>query len=343
MRIPNPTLKDIAAEVGVSISTVSRALADHPAIPQKTKQRVLKAAQKLNYRPNAQARALRNSKTNTIGLVIPNLFNPYFAELAAAVQNAAIDAGLYTLLGISNDDPKGLIQAVEIMQHQRVDGIIAVPHIGTEKELTALAKQNVPLVLVDRELDIVPATSVSTDPAEGIKAAVSMLVTGGHESIGYLAGPQDTSTGVDRLEAFRSACGSFGIDQYPMLLGGYVEEQGYVGTQELLKLGVSAIIAGDSMMTVGALRACHEHRLTPGFDIALVGFDDFPVFQLQNPPLTIINQHVSTMGAKAFEELHKLLRGDSAQHKIKLPTTLIVRGSTPPKDSASDSSGQGGH
>ena len=111
MRIPNPTLKDIAAEVGVSISTVSRALADHPAIPQKTKQRVLKAAQKLNYRPNAQARALRNSKTNTIGLVIPNLFNPYFAELAAAVQNAAIDAGLYTLLGISNDDPKGLIQA----------------------------------------------------------------------------------------------------------------------------------------------------------------------------------------------------------------------------------------
>ena len=141
MRIPNPTLKDIAAEVGVSISTVSRALADHPAIPQKTKQRVLKAAQKLNYRPNAQARALRNSKTNTIGLVIPNLFNPYFAELAAAVQNAAIDAGLYTLLGISNDDPKGLIQAVEIMQHQRVDGIIAVPHIGTEKELTALAKR----------------------------------------------------------------------------------------------------------------------------------------------------------------------------------------------------------
>ncbi len=116
-----------------------------------------------------------------------------------------------------------------------------------------------------------------------------------------------------------------------------------MGTQELLKLGVSAIIAGDSMMTVGALRACHEHRLTPGFDIALVGFDDFPVFQLQNPPLTIINQHVSTMGAKAFEELHKLLRGDSAQHKIKLPTTLIVRGSTPPKDSASDSSGQGGH
>jgi len=166
---------------------------------------------------------------------------------------------------------------------------------------------------------------------------------GGAEGLGYLAGPQDTSTGVARLEAFRSACGSFGIDQYPMLLGGYVEEQGYVGTQELLKLGVSAIIAGDSMMTVGALRACHEHRLTPGFDIALVGFDDFPVFQLQNPPLTIINQHVSTMGAKAFEELHKLLRGDSAQHKIKLPTTLIVRGSTPPKDSASDSSGQGGH
>ena len=238
MRIPNPTLKDIAAEVGVSISTVSRALADHPAIPQKTKQRVLKAAQKLNYRPNAQARALRNSKTNTIGLVIPNLFNPYFAELAAAVQNAAIDAGLYTLLGISNDDPKGLIQAVEIMQHQRVDGIIAVPHIGTEKELTALAKQNVPLVLVDRELDIVPATSVSTDPAEGIKAAVSMLVTGGHESIGYLAGPQDTSTGVDRLEAFRSAFDSLGIEQYPLLLGGYVEEQGYVGTQALLKLWV---------------------------------------------------------------------------------------------------------
>ncbi|WJZ03123.1 LacI family DNA-binding transcriptional regulator [Corynebacterium freiburgense] len=321
-----PTLKDVAADAGLSISTVSRALADHPAISLHTKEIVQQAAQRLHYRPNAQARALRKSRTNTIGLVIPHLTNPYFAELAAAVQQAALEAGLYTLLGNSNDDPEQLARAIGILEGQRVDGIIAVPHAGSEARLAEL---DIPLVLVDRELSDVPVTSVSTDPSEGLLAAVELLVRNGHTSIGYLAGPLDTSTGSDRLQAFRTACKRQGLEKQPVYLGGYQEFEGYVGTQQLLETPVTAIIAGDSMMTIGALRACHERKIRLGKDLALVGFDDFAVFQLQNPPLTIIDQHVAEMGQRAFEELYRILQGEPVATTIKLPTTLIVRGSTP--------------
>lgn len=323
----NTTLKDVAQEAGLAVSTVSRALADHPAIPEKTKQRVRKAAQKLNYRPNAQARALRNAKTNTIGVVIPHLTNPYFAELAAAVQDAALEAGLYTLLGNSNDDPQQLIQAVEIMQSQRVDGLIVVPHVGTEAALSEIIANNTPLVLVDRELNSVNATSVSTDPSAGLDAAITLLATRGHQRIGYLAGPLDTSTGMDRLNAFKESCARQGLE-HSVHLGGYQEQQGYVGTQNILS-DVSAIIAGDSMMTIGALRACHDLNLRPGIDIELIGFDDFPVFQLQSPPLTIIDQDVSAMGRRAFSELQERIGGTSSVKKVKLPTSLILRGATP--------------
>ncbi|MDO5075761.1 LacI family DNA-binding transcriptional regulator [Corynebacterium sp.] len=326
MQKRTPTLKDVAADAGLSVSTVSRALAGHPAISSRTKKIVREAADRLQYRPNAQARALRQSRTNTIGLVIPHLTNPYFAELAAAVQQTALEAGLYTLLGNSDDDPEQLARVVQIMRDQRVDGIIAVPHAGSER---CLAELDAALVLVDRELPDVPATSVSTDPSGGIAAAVELLVGRGYASIGYLAGPQDTSTGAERLQAFRDACHHFGIGEQPVYLGGYREQEGYAGTQQLLQVPVSAIIAGDSMMTIGALRACHEGGIRLGRDLGLVGFDDFAVFQLQNPPLTIIDQQVSEMGKRAVEELQRILQGDSVATTIKLPTTLIVRGSTP--------------
>lgn len=322
------TLKDVAKLAGVSVSTTSRALSGHPAITAATVAKVRAAAESLRYRPNVQARALRAARTGTIGLTIPSVINPYFAALAVAVQQAAGRAKLATILFNSNENAEELSLALQVLQDHRVDGIIAVPHENNLKQLSTIRDRGVPLVLVDRELPGTDIPSVSSDPGPGLSAAVAHLVAQGHRNIGYLAGPLSTSTGRLRLSIFNTACTAAGLPAQPVYHGGYQQSQGYAGTGELLDRGVSAIIAGDSMMSIGALEACHERQLQVGEDISLIGFDDNPVFRLQAAPLTIIDQNVTELGVRAFEILSDLMSGKSPPVTTTLPTTLRIRDSS---------------
>lgn len=331
-----PTLKDVAKLAGVSVSTTSRALGGHPAITAATVAKVRAAAEQVHYRPNAQARALRAARTGTIGLTIPSVINPYFAALAAAVQQAAGRAQLATILFNSNENADDLSRALQVLQDHRVDGIIAVPHEDNLEQLAATRNRGIPIVLADRELPGTDIPSVSSDPAPGMNAAVSHLAAQGHRSIGYLAGPLNTSTGRYRLSVFEAAATAARLPGQPVYHGGYQQSQGYAGTGELLGRGVSAIIAGDSMMTIGALEACHERQLKVGTDIALIGFDDNPVFRLQAAPLTVIDQNVTELGIRSFEVLQDLMSGKSPPTITRLPTTLRIRDSSgpPPEHSA---------
>ncbi|MBV7302407.1 LacI family DNA-binding transcriptional regulator [Corynebacterium sp. TAE3-ERU2] len=338
------TLKDIAAATGLSVSTVSRALAGSSAISTATNKRVREAATKLKYRPNSQARALKGSKTDTIGLITPGVGNPYFSVLASAIEEKAAQFGLSLIMANSNDNTEQLIRSLEIMENQRIDGLIVVPHIGSGERIAALQRSGTPVVAVDRQLALPDSEEsfknaipfVDSDPTPGITAAVELLVRVTDE-IGYLAGPQDTSTGVLRKRAFLSACSKHNVT--PVLYqGGYAEKEGFDGARSLVERGVRAVIAGDSMMTLGALRFCHHSRLRLGHDIALVGFDDFPVFELQEVPMTIIDQDVCRMGRTAFKTLQNLIASScnsSANNNslntlqgTSLPTRLIVRDST---------------
>lgn len=326
----SPTLKDVAALAGVSVSTTSRALGGHPAITAATVAKVQAAAAELNYRPNAQARALREARTATIGLTIPSVINPYFGALAAAVQGAAGSADLATILFNSNETAGDLSRALQVLQDHRVDGIIAVPHEGTIQQLVSIRDRGIPLVLLDRDLPGTHLPSVSSDPRPGIGAAVAHLTAAGHTRIGYLAGPSETSTGRERLAAFQTAGAAAGLPELPVYQGGYQQAQGYAGTIELLGTGVTAVIAGDSMMSIGALEACHERGIRIGTDLALIGFDDHPVFRLQAAPLTVIDQDVTALGVRAFEVLQELMSGNSPPETTKLPTRLLIRSSTHP-------------
>ncbi len=321
------TLKDIAQLTHLSVSTISRALSNNASIPESTRLRVVEAAESLNYRPNAQARALRKSRTDTIGLLVPNIENPYFATLAAAVQRHARKAGVSTILSNTEEDPELLNQALDIMDDQRLDGIIVVPHFQSERKVMELAGRNVPIVLADRSFNHATLPSVTSDPLPGMTAAVDLL-TAADVSLGYLSGPQDTSTGRQRLGTFEGLCIDRGITGVSVYYGGYRQESGYEGIKVLLEQGVNAIIAGDSMMTIGALLAIHELDLKVGEELQLIGFDDSPIFQLQNPPLTIIDQHVAEMGRTAFDILKRIIAGQVQQQSVRIPTTLHIHGST---------------
>lgn len=321
------TLKDIAQATQLSISTISRALSNNTSIPESTRQRVVEAAESLNYRPNAQARGLRKSQTDTIGLVVPNIENPYFAMLAAAVQKRARRAGVSTILTNTEENPELMNQALDIMDDQRLDGIIVVPHFQSEAKVIELANRGVPIVLADRTFADTTLPSVTSDPVPGMTAAVDLL-TAADVSLGYLSGPQDTSTGRQRLDTFEKLCVNRGITGVSVYYGGYRQESGYEGVKVLLEQGANAIIAGDSMMTIGALMAIHELDLKIGGELQLIGFDDNPIFRLQNPPLSIIDQHVGQMGETAFDILQRIISGHRGQESVRIPTTLHIHGST---------------
>lgn len=323
---PRPTLKDIALQAGVSIATVSRALADNPAVTQQTRERIQILADKLGYRPNAQARALQSSRSNTIGIVVPSLINHYFAAMVTALQDAAETAGMAVIITNSNENSAMMASALDFLASHGVDGIICVPDENCTDQLIRLHRQGMALVLIDRELPTSSIPTIISDPTPGIEAAVSLLARNNALPVGYLSGPISTSTGRHRLETFHRACRDAGLPEQLVFLGGYEQSKGFEGAKALIAQGARTLFAGDSMMTIGVLEACHKAGLSIGEDINVVGFDSQPLFALQPRPLTVINQHVETMAEQAFTMLKGLMAGEKpATPHMLIPTALIQR------------------
>lgn len=322
-----PTLKDVARQAGVSIATASRALADNPAVAASTRERIQQLASDLGYRANAQARALRSSRSNTIGVIVPSLINHYFAAMVTEIQSTASKAGLATIITNSNEDATTMSGSLEFLTSHGVDGIICVPNEECANQLEDLQKQGMPVVLVDREL---PADStiptVTSNPQPGIAAAVELLAHNNALPIGYLSGPMDTSTGRERLEAFKAACANSKIGEQLVFLGGYEQSVGFEGATKLLGQGARTLFAGDSMMTIGVIEACHKAGLVIGKDVSVIGFDTHPLFALQPHPLTVIDQNVEQLAQRAVSILTELIAGTvPSVTNTTIPTALIQR------------------
>lgn len=317
------TLRDIARACNVSVSTVSRALADNPAIAKKTRKLIQETAKELNYRPNAQARALKSSRTDAIGVVVPSLVNPFFAAIAAAIEDEANQAGYATIITSSGESSPKITEAIEALRARQVDGIIAVPHIEAAEMLEDVAL-SIPLLFIDRHLEDSDIPAVISDSAPGIKAALEALAARGHRKVGYLAGPQTTSTGLERLRDFLRYSEDLGMEQI-VHYGGYLHEEGFRGTQKLLEQQPTAIIAGDSMMTFGALEACYRENVDIGKQLALIGFDDFVFMRIQPAPVSIIDQSVEHMGRTALRNLVQSFSSSSPPEGAVVQTRFIPR------------------
>lgn len=324
-----PTIKDVARLAGVSVGTTSRVLNGSPATSEASRRAVRAAAKQLGYRSNAHARSLRSAHTGVIGLLVPDIRNPYFAELASVVEDACLAHGWATMLCNADESPDQFDRYVDTLRYQRVDGAIVAPSRNGERAIEDLVADGMPLVCIDRSIADSFLPSVTSDPVAGMTQAVDHLVGLGHRRIGFITGPQQTSTGLERYQAYCRLLAGRGIDVDDDLIveGDFREESGRVGAGHLIDAGATAIFASDSLMSMGALRTCHDRGLRIGTDIDLVGFDDLPIFTLTNPALTVVDQDIAAMGTVAVDLLTRAMAGESPE-PVRLPTRLIVRAST---------------
>lgn len=328
------TIEEVAALAGVSKATASRVLSGHPSTSPSSRRRVQDAARDLDYQPNAQARSLRSARTGTVGVLIPDVRNMFFAELVHGIEQEALERGYVNVLGNADENIAQQDAFLEALMRQRVDGIIIAPVGDGDGAIARLLRRRIPLVFVDRVLGdatIQASTipSVTTDSAPGLRAAIQRLHEGGHRRIGFIAGPQQTSTGRQRVELFRRIMAeqSLAVREDHIFTGDFQPASGAVGIDALLGTtdAPTAIITADSPMTAGAVARLHDRGMRPGVEIDLVSFDDIDWFALLDPPLSVISHSAAEMGRRAVQSLCEVIDGGTPAAQV-LPSTFVARG-----------------
>jgi DNA-binding LacI/PurR family transcriptional regulator len=328
------TIVDIAREAGVSKATVSLALNGKPGVSPETRRRILEIARRLNYRPNAAAKGLALQRTETIGVIVPDIGSPFYAELIRGVEEEASRAGYYLMLLTTAGKPSREEMYFRLLGEQRVDGIIVLTPRGDEALLCRIQRRGFPLVVVDRDIQFADdVVEVVVDNFHGALEAMEHLLSLGYRRIGFINGVPGLQASQDRLRGYQVALQEHGITPNPELIvvGNFQDSGGYRATQKLLSLEprVEAVFAASDMMAFGAIRAIRERGLEVPQDIAVVGFDDIPVATYFEPPLTTVRQPMEKMGAVAFRLLLQQIQGEKVlERKVVLRTELVVRAST---------------
>ena len=327
------TIRDVARAAGVSTATAARALGGYGHASPAARRKVSESARQLGYRPNVVARALVSRATTTVGLVVGDIENPFFAAAARSLADV-IDAHGYTMLLANADEDAGRERrAVDALRARQVDGMVVVPAPGASPEhLTELVTAGVPLVLLDRAVVGVAADSVLVRNVAGARAAVAHLAGLGHRRIGVVSDSPDITSSAERIQGYRQALRAAGIAPEPGLIsiGGPTRDDGEAAALRLLDRPdrPTAVFTANNFMTVGALRAARSLALRIPEDVALVGFDDLDWTTLVQPPVTVVRQPVADLGRVAGERLLRRLDGDAGPPKrIRLDANLIVRGS----------------
>lgn len=329
------TLNDVAERAGVSVSTVSRVLnrkATKYRISADTETVILQAAEDLGYKANHLARGLRLKKTHTIGLIAPDISNPFFAYVIKQVQHIAHGLG-YSLIVCNTDENLEMeIEQVNLLYRKRVDGLIAMPVGQQYDHFEEWMERDVPLVLLDRCFDALSVDSVVVDNYQGAYQATEHLISFGHERIALVQGLPGTYTNTARLQGYRDALSAHGIavDEALVVGGDFRQERGYIETKMLLGLDppTTAIFATGDLITLGALQAIYEEGLSIPEDVSLLSFDDFDFASFLRCPLTAVQQPKEAMGEMAVKLLvERLDNGEKERRRIVLKPKLVVRAS----------------
>ncbi|HHY83390.1 MAG TPA: LacI family transcriptional regulator [Clostridiales bacterium] len=332
------TIKDIAKEAGVSITTVSLVLNNKECrVSPETREKILETARNLNYNPNSSARALVTKKTNTLGLIIPDINNPFFSGLAKAIE-AEAQAHNYSII-FCNSDEKGAkdVSNLSLLVSKQIDGLIIstslrnsdLEHINQFNRIVYESK--IPVVAIDRQIPFKNYDYVSIDHMEGGFLATKHLLELGHKKIGCITGPLESTSAQERYNGYLNALSMFGVKPDPELVyhGDYQLEAGLKGAEILINKGVSAIFACNDMMACGAYRQARLMGKTIGKDLSIVGYDNISICEILEQPLTTIAQPISAVGKNACRLLLELI--NEPQHRIqniKFLPTLIVRNTT---------------
>jgi LacI family transcriptional regulator len=329
------TIREVAESAGVSYATVSHVINNTRLVSQETRNRVLAAMESLNYRPNALARSLRQGKTNTLGLVLPDSANPFFAEISRSIEDEAFKKGYSVFLCNTELDTQRELFYVDVLSKKQVDGIIFVAAGDQADSLEFLVGRNMPVVMVDRNVPNVEIDAVLTDNQLGGYLATRHLLELGHRRIACISGPSSITPSAERMIGYRKALEEAGIayDERLILRGDYHAQSGMEITHSILKMNPrpTAIFALNDLMALGALRAAAEAGCSVPGDLAVVGYDDLEIARFANPPLTTIAQPKKEIGVQAIELLvDRISQKGRPPSRLVLPPELIVRRSTQP-------------
>ena len=339
--MPKVKLADVARAAQVHPGTASRALSpDHRGqVSPDTVARVVRAAERLGYVPNAQARALRTSRSHLVGIVVPDITNPLFPPIVRGAEHVLTTAGYTVLLTDTDNDRDRERRQIETLRGRGVDGFIIATAQWDDPLLTDLRSAGVPVVLTNRSTSGAHWPYVGGDEQAGVRLSVQHLVNLGHRTIVHLAGPQSVSTGRDRARAFRAAAKEFGLgpaDARVSTCQHYSEAQGEVTMRRALAAPgprITGVVAGNDLIALGALDALAEAGLDCPGDVSVVGFNDMPFVDRFQPPLTTVRLPLQRMGALAADllvtELESQIKQDAPTRAL-LGVDLVLRGSTAP-------------
>jgi len=332
------TLRDVARVAGVHPGTVSRALNPQTRglVNERTARRVLDAAKELGYRPNPIARGLRTNRSNTIGVLVPDLMNPLFAAVVRGIEDGLREGGYTPLIANTDNDAERERIAFEAMSARQVDGFIAATARRDQWLLADQMRAGVKVVLVNRRVDSDALPAVTGDDLAGIELAVQHLVSLGHRRIAHLAGSQALYTGWSRHRGFLDAMEAGGLELDPDLIvfsEAFTEREGARCCTELLarRRDFTAIVAGNDLLALGCYDALERHGLRCPDDMSVVGYNDMPFVDRFRPPLTTVRIPHYELGATAARLMLEQLRAtDPPARQLLLAPELVVRGSTAP-------------
>jgi LacI family transcriptional regulator len=330
-----PRLKDVAELAGVHLSTVSRALNNQTAamVHPETVKRVRVAANKLGYSVDGVARALKTRQSMSIGIMIPDITNPFFPPAVRGAEEVLAASGYSVILSSTNNEVETAHTQFEAMVRARVDGLLLGMIRRTDPILGRLRSSRIPTVLFNRTIDDVDFSSVVPDDAHGSQLAVEHLYKLGHRKLGLVVGPVFTSTANSRLRAVRKTVKRLGLECHVIEATGFDERAGYIAMEKMFHQSpkITAVIAGNDLIAIGVIDAARDIGLECPQEISVVGFNDMPLAGRLNPPLTTVNVPEYELGRLAAEcLLREMAHPGHKREQIVIPVNLVVRGSTAP-------------
>lgn len=325
------TIKDVAALAGVALSSVSRVLSGHPDVSATMKERVEAAAAELNYEPHLLAQSLRRGSTRTVGFVLRDISNPMFAQIARRCEQELRAAGYSMILMNSDGDVNAEPANLALMRRRRVDGVIASLVSETSGDTrAALAALNVPVVLLDREVQDAHYAAVLCDHFTGVKQAVDDLLMRGHRQIALVTGEINVRSSRERIRGYRAAFDDAGLEVNEDMLqaGGFDTEYAQAKVVRMFSSSrrPTAILTGGVATTAGTMRALRQLRRDPGSEVALIALDEWPMFDVFAPDLASVARDYDEMGTAAAWLMLDMLGGSEAR-EIIIDTVFTPRAS----------------
>jgi len=327
-------MREVARQAGVSTATVSRVLNSAEIVTEETRARVMEVIERLGYRPDGIARGLSTKKTKTIGLMISDITNPFFPEIARGVEDVLSAYGYNLILCNTDRDPGKEAAYIGLLVEKRVDGVILASLRNEKSGIVDLERNGIPWALAGLRLSGVENDFVVVDNVLGAYQATQHLLRLGHRRIGHVSGPAGERVTQDRLEGFKQALANSGLstDDLPIVEADFRQAGGYAATLRLLEQypSITALFVGNDAMAIGALEAAYDRRLNVPKDLAVVGFDDIPIASLHTIQLTTVAQPKFEIGAVATRMLlDKIDRvsadGGQTDARIILTPSLQVR------------------